>query len=126
MLDHIGIEVSDYQRAKKFYEQALAPLGYELVMEVQGFAGFGLQQSSGPIATLWLHQGDQPTSKLHVAFTASSRAKVDEFYHAALKVGGRDNGKPGIREIYHPYYYGAFVFDLDGNNIEAVCHQPET
>jgi catechol 2,3-dioxygenase-like lactoylglutathione lyase family enzyme len=125
MIDHIGIEVSNYQRAKQFYEHALAPLGYRLLMEVQGFAGFGLSQNGGPIANFWLHEGSNPTKKTHIAFRAASRAKVDEFYRAALQAGGKDNGKPGIREIYHPNYYGAFVLDFDGHNIEAVCHQPE-
>ena len=124
MIDHVGIEVSNYQKAKQFYENALAPIGYKLIMEVEGFAGFGLDLSEGPIATLWLHKGNNPSFKTHIAFTAKNRAEVDEFYNAAIKAGGRDNGKPGIREYYHPNYYGAFVHDPDGHNIEVVCHQP--
>jgi len=122
MIDHIGIEVSDYQKSKQFYEHALAPIGYKLIMEVEGFAGFGPNIESSPIATLWLHQGNSPSFKTHIAFTAKSRTDVDKFYDAAISAGGQDNGKPGIREHYHPHYYGAFVLDPDGHNIEAVCH----
>jgi len=123
MIDHIGIEVSNYQRAVNFYKKALVPLGYELLIEVNNFAGFGLKTLGGPIATLWIHQGDSPTSKAHIAFTAGDRKAVDAFYKAALNAGGKDNGAPGIREIYHPNYYGAFILDQDGHNIEAVCHK---
>lgn len=123
MLDHIGITVSNYEVSKKFYQKALAPLGYKLLMEVQGFAGFGLEQNGGPIAKFWLHQGDKPGSSTHIAFTVPDRETVDAFYAEAIKAGGKDNGKPGIRAIYHPNYYGAFVLDPDGFNIEAVCHK---
>ncbi len=123
MLDHVGIAVRDYEKAKQFYIKALAPLGYELLMEVQGFAGFGVKSKNGPLATFWLHQSNKPTQSLHLAFRAISRNVVDEFYDIALQAGGTDNGKPGVREIYHPNYYGAFILDLDGNNIEVVCHQ---
>jgi catechol 2,3-dioxygenase-like lactoylglutathione lyase family enzyme len=123
MLDHICIEVSNYQVARQFYSQALAPLGYSLLMEVEGFAGFGIA-TTGPLATLWIRQGKNP-SKIHIAFTALNRQVVRAFHEAAIKSGGKDNGKPGIREHYHPNYYGAFIFDPDGNNIEAVCHKPE-
>lgn len=122
MIDHIGIEVSDYKASVDFYKKALAPLGYSLLMEVQGFAGFGLKKSGGPIASFWLHQGDHPTGGAHIAFTADDRKAVDAFYEAAIIAGGKDHGKPGLREIYHPNYYGAFVLDPDGHNIEAVCH----
>ena len=125
MLDHIGVEVSNYDRSIQFYKQALAPLGYSLLMEVHGFAGFGIQSEKGPLAKFWLHQGDTPTRKIHIAFTAENRHVVRAFHDAALKAGGKDNGLPGIREIYHPNYYGAFVLDPDGYNIEAVCHSPE-
>ena len=122
MIDHIGIEVSDYKTALSFYKKALAPLGYQLVMEVEGFAGFGPTKNEGPIANFWIHQGNQPTHKTHIAFSAPDRKTVDAFYKAAITAGGKDNGKPGVREIYHPHYYGAFVLDPDGHNIEAVCH----
>ena len=125
MIDHIGIEVSNYQLAVGFYKKALAPLGYSLLMEVQGFAGFGLKKPEGPIANFWIQQGDNPTKKAHIAFTAPKRKTADGFYKAAINAGGKDNGAPGIREIYHPNYYGAFVLDPDGHNIEAVCHHAE-
>ena len=123
MLDHISIAVSDFAAAKQFYQAALQPLGYHLLMEVQGFAGFGVKTAQGPLASFWFHQG-MPASKIHIAFSANNRQMVDDFYTAALEAGGKDNGKPGIREIYHPNYYAAFIIDLDGNNIEAVCHKP--
>lgn len=124
MIDHIGIEVSNYQKSVEFYKKILEPLGYVLIMEVQGFSGFGPKNSSGPIANFWIHQGNEPTRKAHVAFNAEDRKAVDVFYQAAIAAGGKDHGKPGIREIYHPNYYGAFVLDPDGHNIEAVCHNP--
>jgi catechol 2,3-dioxygenase-like lactoylglutathione lyase family enzyme len=125
MIDHVGIAVSDYGRAKEFYIKTLEPLGYSLVMEVEGFAGFGRKDANGPIATFWMHEADKPSGKLHIAFSAQTRKMVDEFFEAAIKAGGKDNGKPGIRKIYHPHYYGAFAFDPDGHNLEAVCHAPE-
>lgn len=118
IIDHIGLEVSDYQKSKDFYIKTLAPLGIELIMEIQGYAGFGANGKP----EFWISQGI-PSKKLHIAFKGKNRAIVDEFYDAALTAGGKDNGKPGVREIYHPNYYGAFVFDLDGHNIEAVCHE---
>lgn len=127
MIDHVGIEVSDYQKAKQFYQEVLASLGYQLIMEMDGFAGFGLPlRENPPIATFWLHQGDEPSHKTHIAFTAPSRIAVDHFYEIALKAGAKDNGAPGVWQHYHPHYYGAFVLDLDGHNIEAVYHhQPD-
>jgi catechol 2,3-dioxygenase-like lactoylglutathione lyase family enzyme len=122
MIDHIGIEVSDYQKAVDFYKQALTPLGYTLLTEVQGFAGFGSETEGGPIANFWIHQGKALTQTAHIAFKAQNREAVDAFYKAAISAGGKDNGKPGVRDIYHPNYYGAFVFDADGHNIEAVYH----
>lgn len=122
IIDHIGIAVENFERSKTFYLQALAPLGIELVMEVQGWAGIG----RGGKPEFWF--GEQSTKQsgkqnsLHIAFLAENRAQVDAFYEAALAAGGQDNGPPGVREIYHPNYYGAFVFDFDGHNIEAVCH----
>lgn len=121
MIDHIGISVANYQTSKAFYTQVFAPLGVKLVMEVQGWAGFG--KNGKP--EFWFGEGDKPQQPMHIAFTAASRAEVDAFYQAAIAAGGKDNGEPGIREIYHPNYYGAFVLDPDGHNIEAVCHLPE-
>ncbi|MBV8836990.1 MAG: VOC family protein [Alphaproteobacteria bacterium] len=126
MIDHIGFSVSDYARAKSFYEKALAPLGYVLVMEVQQdendapAAGFG----AGGKPDFWIGGEGGLNKSVHIAITAKDRAAVDAFYQAAIAAGGKDNGAPGIRAHYHPNYYGAFVRDADGNNIEAVCHAP--
>lgn len=128
MLDHVGIFVSDYARSKAFYAPVLATLGSSMQMEpapvVSGW---------GPSPTepgFWISTGrpdkEKPTlGPAHVAFTAKNRKEVDAFYEAAIKAGAKCNGKPGIRSEYHPNYYGAFVIDLDGHNIEAVCHLPE-
>lgn len=121
IIDHFGFAVSDYERSKEFYSRALAPLGIEPVMEVQGWAGLG--RDGKP--ELWFGEGSQPQSPMHIAFSARNRAEVDAFYDAAIAAGGKDNGPPGIREIYHPYYYGAFVICPNGHNIEAVCHSPD-
>lgn len=129
MLDHIGLSVSDFDAAKTFYSKALAPLGYELLVDVTpemtggtvAFCGFG----EAPKPDFWFDNRNEPAPRLHVAFRASSRAVVDAFYRAAMAAGGRDNGGPGLRPEYHENYYGAFVLDADGHNIEAVCHTPE-
>ncbi|MFZ0837306.1 MAG: VOC family protein [Xanthobacteraceae bacterium] len=128
MIDHIGFPVSDYERAKAFYAAALAPLGYTLIMEV----GADKTESAAPAAgfgangkpDFWIGSEGGINRPLHVAIVANDRATVDAFYAAALAAGGRDNGSPGLRPHYHPHYYGAFVLDLDGHNIEAVCHTP--
>jgi catechol 2,3-dioxygenase-like lactoylglutathione lyase family enzyme len=123
VLDHIGIDVSDYQRSKAFYSDALAPLGIELLMEpVPNAAGFGRPDERKPF--FWVFDREHVNQGTHVAFTAPDRATVDAFHAAALAAGATDNGGPGVREIYHPNYYGAFVLDPDGNNVEAVCHSP--
>ncbi|WP_428241462.1 VOC family protein [Gynuella sp.] len=121
IIDHIGVSISNYQKSKTFYCQCLAPLNIEKVMEVQGWCGLGTNGKP----EFWFGEGEQPNAPMHIAFTAENRKAVDEFYNAALAAGGKDNGAPGIREIYHPNYYGAFVIDPDGHNIEAVCHKPE-
>jgi catechol 2,3-dioxygenase-like lactoylglutathione lyase family enzyme len=128
MLDHIGFAVHDIGRAKAFYKAALKPLGIDIVIEVtpeqtgaESGAGFGA--AGKPF--FWISSGKAVEGPVHIAFTAPSRAVVDGFHAAALAAGGKDNGAPGIRAHYHPNYYGAFVFDLDGHNIEAVCHTPE-
>jgi catechol 2,3-dioxygenase-like lactoylglutathione lyase family enzyme len=119
VLDHVGVPVSDFARSKRFYEEALSPLGYELIMEPSAYAaGFG--RSGKP--DFWIGQGE-PGQAFHIAFVADDRATVDAFYEVAIAAGGRDNGGPGLRPEYHPSYYGAFVLDPDGNNIEAVCHR---
>ena len=119
MIDHIGILVTDYEGSLAFYSAALEPLGYVIIEQKQGWAGLG--RDGAP--TFWLAQG-VPAPDFHLAISARNRDEVDAFYHAALQAGARDNGAPGIREIYHPHYYGAFVLDPDGYNLEAVCHTP--
>jgi catechol 2,3-dioxygenase-like lactoylglutathione lyase family enzyme len=127
MIDHIGLSVSDFEAAKGFYDQALAPLGMRLLAMVPEeftdgvkVGGYGAER---PI--FWLGEGPAQVPPLHVAFSVESRAEVEAFHAAALAAGGTDNGAPGLRPHYHPDYYGAFVLDPDGNNIEAVCHKPE-
>ncbi|MBN9429021.1 MAG: VOC family protein [Burkholderiales bacterium] len=128
MIDHIGITVSDFARSKAFYTQALSAIGYALLLELPAsvtghtdFAGFG----EPPKPDFWIGGGKPNQPSVHVAFRVQSRALVDAFYQAALAAGGRDNGAPGLRPHYHPDYYGAFVLDPDGHNIEAVCHSPQ-
>jgi catechol 2,3-dioxygenase-like lactoylglutathione lyase family enzyme len=121
MIDHTGITVSDIATSKAFYRAALAPLGYAVLMEWEGIAGFGL----APKPDFWVGEGTPNVPPIHVAFRAESRRLVDAFHKAAVAAGGRDNGPPGLRPLYHPNYYGAFVLDPDGHNIEAVCHTPE-
>ncbi len=125
MLDHVGIPVSNYKKSKAFYLQALSPLGYVLVLEVnsqhdggKAHAGFGTEGRP----RFWIGDGKPSKDSMHIAFKAKTRKAVEEFYTAALKAGGKDNGAPGLRPHYHENYYGAFVLDPDGHNIEAVCH----
>jgi catechol 2,3-dioxygenase-like lactoylglutathione lyase family enzyme len=136
MLDHVSIRVADYHRSKRFYEAALKPLGYTLAMESDSGAGFRREFIPG----FWIKQGE-PISVaaraespegagcggpfVHVAFASDDRRTVDAFHRAALAAGGRDNGAPGLRPNYHANYYGAFVLDPDGYNVEAVCHKAE-
>jgi catechol 2,3-dioxygenase-like lactoylglutathione lyase family enzyme len=129
MIDHIGFPVSDYERSKRFYEQAFAPLGYTLIMEVTAeqtqsgspAAGFGMNGKPD----FWIGGEGTVNRVLHIAIAAKDRATVNAFHSAAIAAGGKDNGAPGVRAIYHPSYYGAFVLDPDGHNIEAVCHAPQ-
>jgi len=122
-LDHVGLTVADYTRSKSFYEQALAPLGLTLLLEFGGTAaGFGRDDGSRPSFFIEAH-GEPVRGRLHIAFGAETRAHVDAFHAAAVAAGGVDNGAPGVR-WYHADYYGAYVLDPDGNNIEAVCHTP--
>ena len=125
MLDHVGIEVGDLERSKAFYEATLEPLGIRLLMDMgEGTAGFGKDTKFGPNPFFWITARGRPVvSGAHVCFGARTPELVDAFHAAALAAGGTDNGAPGLRPIYHPGYYGAFVLDPDGNNIEAVCHQ---
>jgi catechol 2,3-dioxygenase-like lactoylglutathione lyase family enzyme len=126
MFDHLGVPVADYTAAKAFYEKAFAPLGAGMRMEVprehtggMGVAGFGASQPQ-----FWISESREKAKGVHIAFAAADRKTVDAFYAAAMAAGARDNGKPGLRPHYHEHYYGAFVLDLDGHNIEAVCHAP--
>src|SRR5262245_25429986 len=119
MIDHIGVAVSDLERSIAFYTKALAPLGYTLIMKWEQFAGFGVAGKPD----FWISQGT-PKDNIHVAFRANGRAKVREFYAAAMAAGGKDNGPPGVSPRYHEHYYGGFVHDPDGNNFEACCHEP--
>jgi catechol 2,3-dioxygenase-like lactoylglutathione lyase family enzyme len=120
VIDHLTLTVRDFSRSRAFYERALAPLGYRVVMEFGAMCGFGDERKP----SLWMKQGDPPTTPQHLAFVAPSRAAVDAFHAAALAAGARDNGAPGLRLDYHPTYYAAFVIDPDGHNIEAVTHRP--
>ena len=127
MIDHITFGVSDYARSAAFYDAALAPLGLTRLFVVPrehtggvDVAGYG---DTRPF--FWIAGEDATRGKLHIALTARDRATVDAFYKAAMAAGGTDNGGPGVRLHYHPGYYGAFVLDPDGHNIEAVCHTPE-
>ena len=126
MIDHMGITVKDFDAAKRFYDAVLAPIGATLMMMVPAehtggvkVGGYGRDRPQ-----FWMREGQKSGEPQHIAFTAETRPEVDRFYAAAMQAGGRDNGGPGLRPHYHPDYYGAFVFDLDGNNIEAVCHKP--
>jgi len=121
MYDHVSLKVKDGVKSRKFFQRTLAPLGYKVIDESEGGAGFGAKDASA----LWIAQGRPHEPALHLAFAAPGRAEVDAFYKAALDAGGRDNGRPGIRESYGPNYYAAFVLDPDGNNIEAVCQKAE-
>ena len=127
MIDHIGFGVRDFEKSQAFYEKALAPIGASLLYMVpEEFTGgekVGGYGTDRPV--FWLHEGEPQSPAIHIAFTASSRSQVDAFYEAALASGGEDNGAPGLRPHYHEHYYGAFVRDPDGHNIEVVCHNPE-
>jgi catechol 2,3-dioxygenase-like lactoylglutathione lyase family enzyme len=120
ILDHIGLAVRDFGAAKTFYRRSLAPLGIEVMVEGDGWAMLG--KDGKP--QFWLGVHGIPPGPIHIAFAAETRAQVRAFHRAALAAGGRDNGAPGVRAKYHPNYYGAYVFDPDGHNIEAVCHKP--
>lgn len=121
MFDHVGLTVSDLDRSIAFYAAALAPLGVTELVRHGKFAGFGRDRPQ-----LWLGEGEpaQPSPRMHVAFSAVTRLEVDAFWRAAIGAGGVDHGAPGVRADYHPDYYGAFVLDPDGHNVEAVCHRP--
>jgi len=118
MLDHISLRVQDFPRALAFYRTALAPIGYDVIMEYPGAVGMGAQGKPD----FWIMKTEQPLNPTHVAFV-SARDRIDAFHTAALEAGGSDNGPPGLRVDYHPHYYAAFIHDPEGNNIEVVCHE---
>jgi catechol 2,3-dioxygenase-like lactoylglutathione lyase family enzyme len=120
MIDHVVLNVRDLEASRAFYEKALAPLGWELISGFEGGAGFGVEGKP----MLWIAAREPRHEGVHVALRAPDRGCVDAFHAAALAAGGTDHGPPGLREPYHPHYYGAFVLDPDGNNLEAVCHDP--
>jgi catechol 2,3-dioxygenase-like lactoylglutathione lyase family enzyme len=126
MVDHTGVSVSNFEKSKKFYTEALKPIGYQLLLEFPAsitgstnVAGFG----EPPKPDFWIFQGNPNDPRIHVAFRVGKRSLVDAFHQAALAAGGKDHGAPGLRLHYHANYYGAFVLDPDGHNIEVVCHE---
>jgi catechol 2,3-dioxygenase-like lactoylglutathione lyase family enzyme len=127
MLDHITFGVTDFARSTSFYDRAFAPLGVKRLFDVpkEHTGGVNVTGYGDERPWFWLAEEDATSGKLHVALRAASRAAVDAFFAAAVAAGGRDNGAPGVRPYYHPNYYGAFVLDPDGHNIEAVCHLAE-
>ena len=120
MIDHLILKVSDLEASRAFYEKALAPLGFKVVMELPKGVAFGVEKPELGIA-----EGEPVHTGVHLAFTSPDRSTVNAFHQAGLQAGGRDNGPPGLRPQYHSDYYGAFLLDPDGNNIEAVCHRPK-
>ena len=127
MIDHTGVIVSDFARSKEFYRRALEPIGYRMLAEFPAaltgstdVAGFGVP----PKPDFWIANGRPNVPPVHIAFRVDTHAQVQAFFQAALAAGGRDNGAPGPRPHYHEHYFGAFVLDPDGHNIEAVCHDP--
>ncbi len=128
MIDHLGVIVSDFAKSRAFYVQALAQTGHSKLVELPETPGgdaptAGFCHDDG--SDFWIRQGDATKPPIHVAFRVPTRAAVDAFYEAALAAGGRDNGAPGLRQHYHANYYGAYVLDPDGHNIEAVCHDAQ-
>jgi catechol 2,3-dioxygenase-like lactoylglutathione lyase family enzyme len=120
VIDHVGINVSDIEASKRFYEAALAPLGYVKIADFGEAVGFG--QPGKP--DFWLETRGTPGTT-HIAILSPDRATVHAFHEAALAAGGKDNGAPGPRPQYHETYYGGYVLDPDGHNVEAVCHAPD-
>jgi len=124
ILDHVGLRVSDVDRSVAFYRETLGTLGIAVLMDFvvggERHVGFGKGKPD-----FWISGGRPLRGETHVAFTAASRSEVQAFHSVGLSMGGRDNGAPGVRAQYHPDYFGAFVLDPDGNNVEAVCHRPE-
>ena len=118
LFDHVKLPVHDIARSRAFYERALQPFGVRVVQSSEG-PGFAIDEQD-----FWIMEQEMAAGPVHIAFAAPDRETVDAFHAAAVEAGGTDNGAPGVRAIYHPDYYGGYVLDPDGNNIEAVCHQP--
>jgi catechol 2,3-dioxygenase-like lactoylglutathione lyase family enzyme len=118
MIDHVGVRVQDFSRLVAFYREALAPIGYSVLMEFPDAAGLGTKGKPD----LWIMKTDKTPHPTHVAISAAERAHIDAFHAAGLSAGGTDNGPAGLRPDYHPHYYAAFILDPEGNNIEVVCH----
>ncbi|MFT3967798.1 MAG: VOC family protein [Sphingobium sp.] len=128
MIDHLGIGASDFAASRRFYDAALAPLGMAVIVEIMaersgGYQGVGYGRDGK--AGFWLGNDGPRGTGIHIAFAAADREAVDAFHRAAMAHGGRDNGAPGLRPHYDPDYYGAFILDPDGVNVEAVCRKPE-
>ena len=124
MINHVSIGFRDIAAAKRFYDAALAPLGYKCLSESEGSLGYG---DAAPVFWIYASKSPVPADKdsgLHFCFDAPTRKSVDKFHAAALKHGGKDNGKPRLREDYGDNYYAAFVIDPQGYRIEAYCSQP--
>lgn len=119
MIDHLHLRVRNYAESRRFYDAVLGTLGYRMLVDLGKRGGYGDQKPY-----FWIDESADPNTRTHFAFEAESRAAVDAFHAKALELGAKSNGGPGIRPQYHPNYYGAFVFDPDGNNVEAVCHAP--
>lgn len=120
-IDHVGIQVSNLETSRAFSARALAPLGIEFVIEVDGYLGFG----ENGYAEFWLGAQDSQPQGTHLGFLARDRATVRSFFEAAVQAGGTVRSEPKIFDVYHPHFYAAMVFDPDGHNIEVVCHKPE-
>lgn len=123
MIDHTSVSVSDYEKGKAFYKQALAPLGYELGLDLPDYKAAGFKDRGSDRQDFWIGAVEK-SAPVHVAFAAKNKEEVDAFYAAGIAAGGKDNGAPGYRTDYSPGYYGAFVHDMDGNNVEAVWRDP--
>ena len=121
MIDHVTLNVRDLEACQAFYTAALQPLGYELILEFLEGCGYGADGKPD----FFLAQRGEASGSVHVALHGPDRSTVDAFHEAALAAGGTDNGPPGVRRVYHEHYYGAYVLDPEGNNIEAVTHDPE-
>lgn len=119
IIDHIEVAISNYEQSKAFYSKVLPPLNLKPICEIGGWADLGKNQRAG----FWFGPDDQVQNSMHIVFSADPRGQVDQFYKATIQAGAKCNGKSGLRPIYHAHYYDAFVIDLDGHNIEVVCHQ---